>query len=109
MPVRGARDKYNHEACALTYVTQGDNNLSFIETSALDASNVELAFQNILTGETSIHTLREYNELTSSRRNLQDSIRYNPKLYINITSIWDYKSCIIKMKKNIWMTRDGKE
>ena len=29
----------------------GDNNLSFIETSALDASNVELAFQNILTGK----------------------------------------------------------
>ena len=29
-----------------------DNNLSFIETSALDASNVELAFQNILTGKT---------------------------------------------------------
>lgn len=29
---------------------KGDNNLSFIETSALDASNVELAFQNILTG-----------------------------------------------------------
>ena len=32
----------------------GDNNLSFIETSALDASNVELAFQNILTGMISI-------------------------------------------------------
>jgi Ras-related protein Rab-11A len=32
----------------------GENNLSFIETSALDASNVELAFQNILTGT---HTL----------------------------------------------------
>ena len=31
-------------------MVQGDNNLSFIETSALDASNVELAFQNILTG-----------------------------------------------------------
>ena len=31
--------------------TAGENNLSFIETSALDASNVELAFQNILTGE----------------------------------------------------------
>jgi len=31
-------------------VLTGDNNLSFIETSALDASNVELAFQNILTG-----------------------------------------------------------
>lgn len=28
-----------------------ENNLSFIETSALDASNVELAFQNILTGK----------------------------------------------------------
>ena len=27
-----------------------ENSLSFIETSALDASNVELAFQNILTG-----------------------------------------------------------
>ena len=31
-------------------MAKGDNNLSFIETSALDASNVELAFQNILTG-----------------------------------------------------------
>lgn len=31
----------------------GENNLSFIETSALDASNVELAFQNILTGKSS--------------------------------------------------------
>lgn len=31
-------------------MVEGDNNLSFIETSALDASNVELAFQNILTG-----------------------------------------------------------
>lgn len=31
-------------------IIKGDNNLSFIETSALDASNVELAFQNILTG-----------------------------------------------------------
>ena len=26
------------------------NNLSFIETSALDSTNVETAFQNILTG-----------------------------------------------------------
>lgn len=32
-------------------VYTGENHLSFIETSALDASNVELAFQNILTGE----------------------------------------------------------
>jgi len=30
-----------------------ENGLSFIETSALDASNVESAFQNILTGEAS--------------------------------------------------------
>ena len=28
-----------------------ENGLSFIETSALDASNVEVAFQNILTGQ----------------------------------------------------------
>ena len=34
----------------LTGVDVADNSLSFIETSALDASNVELAFQNILTG-----------------------------------------------------------
>ncbi|EFE34100.1 uncharacterized protein ARB_07051 [Trichophyton benhamiae CBS 112371] len=33
----------------LTLMVLGENNLSFIETSALDASNVELAFQNILT------------------------------------------------------------
>jgi hypothetical protein len=37
-------------AILITWFT-GENNLSFIETSALDASNVELAFQNILTGE----------------------------------------------------------
>ena len=40
-------------ACLLTLVLTGENNLSFIETSALDASNVELAFQNILTGTSS--------------------------------------------------------
>jgi hypothetical protein len=38
------------ETPSLTYPSAGENNLSFIETSALDASNVELAFQNILTG-----------------------------------------------------------
>lgn len=36
-------------------MVKGDNNLSFIETSALDASNVELAFQNILTGISWMH------------------------------------------------------
>jgi Ras-related protein Rab-11A len=38
-----------HLTLRLTALTSGENNLSFIETSALDASNVELAFQNILT------------------------------------------------------------
>lgn len=33
------------------------NRLSFIETSALDSSNVEQAFQNILTGEVLLHLL----------------------------------------------------
>ena len=40
----GLRPATDNAPCA------GENNLSFIETSALDASNVELAFQNILTG-----------------------------------------------------------
>lgn len=35
----------------------GENNLSFIETSAMDASNVELAFQNILTGMTTLYSI----------------------------------------------------
>ena len=42
-PLVGQTEYSNH-------VVLGENNLSFIETSALDASNVELAFQNILTG-----------------------------------------------------------
>jgi hypothetical protein len=40
---------YHHPTNSL-FLLLGENNLSFIETSALDASNVELAFQNILTG-----------------------------------------------------------
>ena len=32
------------------------NNLSFIETSALDSTNVETAFHNILTGKTGLTT-----------------------------------------------------
>lgn len=35
---------------AVLYVTE-KNTLSFIETSALDSTNVEEAFKNILTGE----------------------------------------------------------
>jgi len=33
------------------------NELSFIETSALDSTNVEAAFQNILTGKLYSHLL----------------------------------------------------
>ena len=47
MPVR--RSAFPERGDSLLTAT-GENNLSFIETSALDASNVELAFQNILTG-----------------------------------------------------------
>jgi len=55
-----------------------ENNLSFIETSALDASNVELAFQNILTGEpysTSVSGLNETTFLTALCRDLPDCIK----------------------------------
>lgn len=44
----------------------GDNNLSFIETSALDASNVELAFQNILTGSSVTNRLHVSTDLFSA-------------------------------------------
>ena len=35
-------------------LTPAENGLSFIETSALDASNVEAAFQTILTGTSNL-------------------------------------------------------
>ena len=40
-----------------------ENGLSFIETSALDASNVELAFQNILTGMLSLRFFVDFLEI----------------------------------------------
>ena len=48
------------------------NGLSFIETSALDASNVELAFQNELTGMSCVRRTRQLQsqELICVRRNL---------------------------------------
>ena len=52
----------------LTATFPGENNLSFIETSALDASNVELAFQNILTG-----MLCPYNSRISTTRAARDT------------------------------------
>ncbi len=51
----------------------GDNNLSFIETSALDASNVELAFQNILTGKSS--GVQYTGEANRHDRDLQDRVQ----------------------------------
>lgn len=56
VPTEEAKQFASESKCAsevlgrLTTDQLGENNLSFIETSALDASNVELAFQNILTG-----------------------------------------------------------
>lgn len=46
-----------------------ENNLSFIETSALDASNVELAFQNILT---------EIYRIVSQKTGMQDDAKQGP-------------------------------
>ena len=39
------------------------NNLSFIETSALDSTNVETAFHNILTGRTEYIQPAQYSAL----------------------------------------------
>jgi Ras-related protein Rab-11A len=47
-----------------------ENNLSFIETSALDASNVDLAFQNILTGASPSMQA----SVTDRARNLPDRV-----------------------------------
>ena len=48
-------DLFNSSYCTLCNVKSclipEKNNLSFIETSALDSTNVETAFQNILTGK----------------------------------------------------------
>ncbi|KAI1912959.1 Rab GTPase ypt31 [Ophidiomyces ophidiicola] len=49
-----------------------DNNLSFIETSALDASNVELAFQNILTEVYRIVSSRSLDSGDSTQNPLSD-------------------------------------
>lgn len=39
---------------SLMSIISEKNNLSFIETSALDSTNVETAFQNILTGKSQV-------------------------------------------------------
>lgn len=54
---RSTRLGWHAEQVIVLTIYTGENHLSFIETSALDASNVELAFQNILTG-TNHYSLR---------------------------------------------------
>lgn len=51
------------------------NSLSFIETSALDSSNVEAAFQNILTGKIcKVCSLKQFLIRLQTHRNLSDRI-----------------------------------
>lgn len=56
-----------------------ENNLSFIETSALDASNVELAFQNILTRMSTIGHLPFATRTDTNYRNLPHRLREGPR------------------------------
>ena len=50
------------------------NNLSFIETSALDSTNVETAFHNILTGK---RNFRQNLKCNFSRGRLPKEFQYN--------------------------------
>lgn len=45
------------------------NNLAFIETSALDGNNVDLAFQKIIEGTLSLSLSLEIHRLTNSSKN----------------------------------------
>lgn len=49
------------------------HNLSFIEASALDANNVDIAFENVLTGNIIIKLIIQYLYLTF---NFKTSIKY---------------------------------
>ncbi|KAK5072373.1 Rab GTPase ypt31 [Lithohypha guttulata] len=64
-----------------------ENNLSFIETSALDASNVELAFQNILT---EIYRIVSSKALDSNEGS-QPGVNAGAKIDITPTSNTDSK------------------
>ncbi|TAQ86415.1 hypothetical protein B7494_g5267 [Chlorociboria aeruginascens] len=57
-----------------------ENNLSFIETSALDASNVELAFQNILT-EKSLITATQHKQIS-----VEENLYHSANLPTVVTS-----------------------
>lgn len=54
-----------------------ENNLSFMETSALDASNVESAFQTILTGK--------YQSIVSASGVTHRSLRHLPHCVEQVT------------------------
>ncbi|KAI6553680.1 Ras- protein Rab-11A [Pyricularia oryzae] len=60
-----------------------ENHLSFIETSAFDASNVELAFQNILTG---IHRFLVNRGMTNSITDSRTLCRYPTEIYRIVSS-----------------------
>lgn len=75
MPVRPSASRSRRDNYMLIVTYLGENNLSFIETSALDASNVELAFQNILTGNhnllsTCLPLFRHHTDTFAPNRNL---------------------------------------
>ena len=61
------------------------NNLSFIETSALDSTNVETAFHNILTGRTALcdYTIQHY----YSSSDFSDSWLKNPSSLLRFSQI----------------------
>lgn len=61
-----------HKTLKLITIVIAENGLSFIETSALDASNVEGAFQTILTGE--LHVFAR----TASGFSSRSPLRYLP-------------------------------
>lgn len=75
------RDSGNERGGApVLTIWTGENNLSFIETSALDASNVELAFQNILTGGSLARTRPAVSHANcSSIRNLPHRLQQGPR------------------------------
>ncbi|KAJ2962607.1 hypothetical protein NQZ79_g2164 [Umbelopsis isabellina] len=57
-----------------------DNGLSFIETSALDSSNVELSFQRILTGMFTVY-LKDFGDLLFSSKNGMVTLHVQLEIY----------------------------
>lgn len=66
--------------CLLTFHLLADNGLSFIETSALDSSNVELSFQRILTGMFTVY-LKDFGDLLFSSKNGMVTLHVQLEIY----------------------------